>query len=193
MRACERSFVGVSAGRCLGQVGALAVVFCTLGGPGGRALAAEKIADKPTTVAAAFGAGCEKLLLDALGTATNEIQVAVFSFTRRNVSQALVRAASRKVKVTVKYDVRSLEESEGMAQTIGYLRNRGVNCLGIAMSGEHAKMHHKFAVVDGRVVVTGSWNYTSTGVDQNYENVVRIESEEVARAFLNEFEGIRDR
>ncbi|MDI6775297.1 MAG: phospholipase D-like domain-containing protein [Verrucomicrobiota bacterium] len=172
---------------------AMACALFATARPRGQAWAGEKPVETPVAVTSAFGADCEKLVIEALKTAKSEILVAVYNFTQRNVSQALVEAAARKVKVIVKYDARSMKELPGMTQTIGYLRNRGVTCAGVTMRREYGKMHHKFAVVDGRTVVTGSWNYTFTAAKENYENVVRIVSADVARAFSREFEQIRDR
>ena len=176
-----------------GFVVAALAIACAVWWARGAAAAGEKAAGGAAAVKAAFGEDCEKLLLEALESARREIRVAIYTFTRRNVSRALQEAAERKVKVTVKYDARSMDESPGMTQVIGYLRNHGVDCVPVKMSGDMAKMHHKFAVVDGKRVVTGSWNYTVTGTVSNYENVVSIESADVAKAFSEEFDRIKDR
>ena len=52
-------------------------------------------------------------------------------------------------------------------------------------------LHHNFVVIDGKRVVTGSFNYTKTAAESSYENLVVIESEEVAGKFLEEFDKIK--
>jgi phosphatidylserine/phosphatidylglycerophosphate/cardiolipin synthase-like enzyme len=59
------------------------------------------------------------------------------------------------------------------------------------MDGPRAKMHHKFTVVDRRIVLTGSYNYTTSATEANRENLVRIESYRVAGDYLAEFERLR--
>ena len=49
-------------------------------------------------------------------------------------------------------------------------------------------MHHKFAVVDGAVLVNGSFNWTRQAVLQNQENVVLTRSPALAARFAQQFE-----
>ena len=37
---------------------------------------------------------------------------------------------------------------------------------------EQSHMHHKFCVIDNRVVMTGSFNWTRSASDRNYENIM---------------------
>ncbi|WP_438942508.1 phospholipase D-like domain-containing protein [Pontibacillus chungwhensis] len=62
------------------------------------------------------------------------------------------------------------------------------------------QMHNKFAVIDGKWVFTGSWNFTKTGLygsDENYQNdvlggntqhVVELHSSELAGIYKTEFD-----
>ncbi|MBN3305785.1 PLD6 hydrolase, partial [Amia calva] len=49
-------------------------------------------------------------------------------------------------------------------------------------------MHHKFALVDGRLLLTGSLNWTMTAVQGNRENVLVTEDPAFVKPFLREFE-----
>lgn len=51
-------------------------------------------------------------------------------------------------------------------------------------------MHHKFAIVDRKVLITGSLNWTTQAIQNNRENVLILEDEEYVRLFLAEFERI---
>ena len=51
-------------------------------------------------------------------------------------------------------------------------------------------MHHKFAIVDRKVLITGSLNWTTQAIQNNRENVLIMEDEEYVRLFLEEFERI---
>lgn len=48
-------------------------------------------------------------------------------------------------------------------------------------------MHHKFAVVDGRKLITGSLNWTCTGVHDSNENVIVTEVRDLVRPYLTQF------
>ena len=49
---------------------------------------------------------------------------------------------------------------------------------------------HKFAIVDRKVLITGSLNWTTQAIQNNRENVLIMEDEEYVRLFLEEFERI---
>lgn len=51
-------------------------------------------------------------------------------------------------------------------------------------------MHHKFAIVDRKVLITGSLNWTTQAIQNNRENVLIMEDKEYVRLFLEEFERI---
>jgi phosphatidylserine/phosphatidylglycerophosphate/cardiolipin synthase-like enzyme len=51
-------------------------------------------------------------------------------------------------------------------------------------------MHHKFMVIDGEIVVTGSYNWSAAAEERNDENLVVIRDRGVAEAFEREFERI---
>jgi len=142
-------------------------------------------------VTAVFGRECERRLIEAIDGAGSEVRVAIYSFTRRNIAGALARAADRQVSVVVRYDSDSSEDRSDMPALIASLRRRNVRCEPVALNDPRAKMHHKFTVVDRRIVLTGSYNYTSSASEANRENLVRIDSPAVADAFLAEFERLR--
>jgi cardiolipin hydrolase len=48
-------------------------------------------------------------------------------------------------------------------------------------------MHHKFAVIDEAVVLTGSFNWTTQAVKFNQENVLFLENNGIAKLFTDNF------
>jgi phosphatidylserine/phosphatidylglycerophosphate/cardiolipin synthase-like enzyme len=48
-------------------------------------------------------------------------------------------------------------------------------------------MHHKFAVFDERLVVTGSYNWTNSAEHANYENIILLDDPGVVNRFRQEF------
>ncbi len=51
-------------------------------------------------------------------------------------------------------------------------------------------MHHKFAVIDCSVVVTGSFNWTTQAVKNNQENILFYENKELAVKYLEEYNNL---
>ena len=48
-------------------------------------------------------------------------------------------------------------------------------------------MHNKFAVIDGRTVLTGSFNWTITADTKNDENLLVITDKELAQKYVKQF------
>jgi phosphatidylserine/phosphatidylglycerophosphate/cardiolipin synthase-like enzyme len=51
-------------------------------------------------------------------------------------------------------------------------------------------MHHKFMVIDGYIVVTGSYNWSTAAETRNDENIVVMFDRDVAQRFVQEFERV---
>jgi cardiolipin hydrolase len=56
--------------------------------------------------------------------------------------------------------------------------------------GESSKMHHKFALLDDEVVLTGSYNWTLASEEQNYENLLILRQPEHIKVYRTEFEAL---
>ena len=56
------------------------------------------------------------------------------------------------------------------------------------MDNSPSHMHHKFAVIDGRLLLNGSFNWTRSAVLENRENVVVTDNPALVAAFNREFE-----
>jgi len=149
-------------------------------------------AEKNPEIKVAFGKNCEKMLIDEINQSKQEMLVAIYSITRKSITHAFVQAAQRGVNVLVKYDAQSYKW-KGMQQAIGYMKKRGVQCISINMSGKYAKMHNKFTVIDRKRVLTGSYNYTTSASIWNYENLVLLDSTEIADVFAAEFKKIKSK
>lgn len=129
--------------------------------------------------------------------ARSEINAAVYIFTSRNLASAVLDAHKRGVKVRIILDGNDESDySKGF-----YLRRRGVDlryARGLAKAAYKGKkkgrqknyglMHHKFAVVDGSYLATGSYNWTASAEKWNRENLLILKSRSLARRYNQEFE-----
>jgi phosphatidylserine/phosphatidylglycerophosphate/cardiolipin synthase-like enzyme len=51
-------------------------------------------------------------------------------------------------------------------------------------------MHHKVFIIDEKIVITGSFNFSAGADESNDENVVIIEDPALAKAFMAEFQRV---
>ncbi|MFT5128902.1 MAG: cardiolipin hydrolase [Rhodothermales bacterium] len=137
----------------------------------------------------AFEGDCETMVLDTIAKARKEIQVAIYTFTRRGIAEALVAKVKRGVKVRVKADAHQAKSSYGK-KVLAILEEGNVPIELITMP-PYSHMHHKFIIVDKRYVVSGSYNFTTTATDTNWENAIYIDSTKIAARFAAEFEAVQ--
>lgn len=101
-------------------------------------------------------------------SANTSIQVAAYSFSSKPVATSLLEAHQRGVTVQVVAD----EKSNGQSyNATTFLANQGVP---IRLNGKYSIMHHKFMVIDGLHVQTGSFNYSAAAASKNAENILVI-------------------
>ncbi|MBU1693837.1 MAG: KTSC domain-containing protein [Verrucomicrobia bacterium] len=133
-------------------------------------------------VTCAFNEECEAVVVQALAEAQTSVRVAAYAFTRSRIARALVEARQRGVDIQIKMDSQQAEYPLAV-RTLDWLRRQDIPITLISMTGDYAAMHNKFMVIDDRIVVTGSFNYTTTAVLANWENLVRIDSPEIAARY----------
>ncbi len=124
--------------------------------------------------------GIPDQIASAFDGAQQTVDLAIYQFDLKVLSDALLRAQARGVRVRVVTDSDSLNMDGIVA-----LLKAGVP---VVPDQRQAIMHDKFAVIDGAAVWTGSMNYTFTDAYRNDNNVVAIQSPELAQNYTHEFE-----
>jgi phospholipase D len=157
------------------SVASVCAIVCLLLAVGSPVTCASD-SDADAEVTVAFTKDCERSLVEAVNSARKQV---------------LVAAHKRDVRVQVKLD-RTQAKGEYSERIVKRLRGAGVSVLTIGMPEDY-HMHHKFVVIDDDLVLTGSYNFTVSASTVNYENLVAVKSEAVARRFLAEYERIKTR
>ena len=112
--------------------------------------------------------GATEAVVSALDHATNSVLVQAYSFTSPPIAQALVAARRRGVNVRVILDKSQQTEKYSEAD---FLKNQGIPTL---IDSQHAIAHNKIMILDGYVVLTGSFNFTKAAEENNAENLLVI-------------------
>jgi len=127
--------------------------------------------------------GVEDLLVDALGRAKTTIDIAIFSLYAQRVADALIAAKARGVAVRVVADSSQSRRSQAMLA----LSNAGVDVRLSAGREGTGVMHHKYALVDGVLLMSGSYNFSANAELYNFENDLFTTAPAEAAAFGGEF------
>ena len=119
---------------------------------------------------------CSTHIVREIENATRELLVAVYAFTSDDLAGALVQAKKRGLMVQViidrEFDSRN-DKSKGKfleVQRIPVRRLSGGKPPHSAR--EVGLMHQKFAIIDRRIVFTGSYNWTQSADSFNDENLL---------------------
>jgi phosphatidylserine/phosphatidylglycerophosphate/cardiolipin synthase-like enzyme len=119
---------------------------------------------------------CSTHVAREIGQARTEIMAALYAFTSEDLAWALINAKQRGVTVQVVLDA---EFDAANANSKGVLLERqgiAVRRVSGANTGHPERgaglMHQKFAVIDRKIVLTGSYNWTVSADKFNDENLL---------------------
>jgi phosphatidylserine/phosphatidylglycerophosphate/cardiolipin synthase-like enzyme len=123
---------------------------------------------------------CQGQAVNALSGAKHSIYFMTYSFTDDKIADAIVKK-SREIEVM------GLMESQrvnSMDNKYFFLTENGVD---VALDRNRAIMHNKVFVIDRKIVITGSYNPTKNGNENNNENMVIIRDRKIAEKYADEF------
>jgi mitochondrial cardiolipin hydrolase len=123
-------------------------------------------------------------LLAEIESSRDTIDAAVHEITSAEIAQSLARAKQRGVKIRVITDGRGARMK---SSRITYLVTQGVS-VKVLKGSDKGVMNHRFAVFDGKKVLTGSFDWSEGSQKLNHENIIISSSEEAAASFRNEFD-----
>jgi phosphatidylserine/phosphatidylglycerophosphate/cardiolipin synthase-like enzyme len=141
----------------------------------------------PSAVTVCFtpGENCTGTIVQALGEAKRTIQAQAYSFTSAPIAKALLDAHKRGVKVQVILDKSQRSDKYSSAD---FLANQGVP---VVIDANHAIAHNKVIIIDGEVVLTGSFNFTKAAQERNAENLLMIRDPALAAQYTQNWEAHR--
>lgn len=128
-------------------------------------------------------------LEELLESSKREVVLAIYQFTSPELGK-LVNKVAKKVKVRILIDE---EQTQGKYSQDQYLKGDGIELKYVRLPGygaDREKFHHKFCVIDGETVATGSYNWTVLADEKNYENLLVLRDPRVAQEYLAEFERV---
>lgn len=139
-------------------------------------------------------------LVNLIDTEKQAIRVAIYSFTDKEIAQALINAKKRGVTVELVTDPSNIY---AQYSKVSMLEREGIPVF--VYDPEHEKennyalMHHKFVVFDcctqsrKPFVWTGSYNFTKSASTKNQENVVVLADEKTVQQFTAQFDRLKTR
>lgn len=127
------------------------------------------------------GRACRDALLGMIARATVSLDICVFTISDDAICAGLLQAHQRGVHIRV---ISDNDKQYDHGNDIAYLQRQGFQ---VRVDDTRHHMHHKFMVVDGARLVTGSFNWTLSASRYNHENIVSTNSPAVVADFIAEF------
>jgi len=121
-------------------------------------------------------------LIKLINLSEKNIYGAFYSLRLSKVASALIDAKNRGVNVHLVIDKRGINSQQYK------LLKKHINIKAIRQP--RGLMHNKFCVFDNKIIWTGSYNPTYNGTYYNNNNAVIVNSEVLAKDFINEFRRI---
>ena len=140
---------------------------------------------------------CSAYITREIEQAKKEILVAIYAFTSDELANSIVQARRRGVMVQVvidrEFDMSNAKSKAKFLEAQKILVKRISGIKSNAGEPDAGLMHQKFAVIDRRVVFTGSYNWTYSAETLNDENLLMFRdagplAEEYRRAFFRVWE-----
>jgi len=129
---------------------------------------------------------CTGRIVSLIESARQFIDVCVFTITDDRISDALLAAKRREVALRVITDD---DKSFDRGSDIDRLRSQGI---AVRMDRTDYHMHHKFALFDKSLLLTGSYNWTRSASKHNEENFIISGDQRFVVAFDDLFERLWD-
>jgi len=129
--------------------------------------------------------GVSRSLVELLAGAEESIRFLAFSFTSDDLADVLLERASAGVQVSGVMD-----ESQVASNTGGEYERFRSSGLEVYLDGNEDKMHHKVFIIDDKIVVTGSYNFSTSAETRNDENILVLFNRDIARVYVEEFQRI---
>lgn len=123
-------------------------------------------------------------IISLLNEATSKVEVAMAWFTSSELFETILRCLDRKVDVELILldDVINYMD---YAPDFNIFINKGGKLM--IAGPDVGFMHHKFCVIDNKIVITGSYNWTYYAETRNVENIVITDNSEIVNLYLTEY------
>ena len=121
------------------------------------------------------------VLIPLINSANKYIYIPTFLITDNRLASALINAKKRGVDVKIIVDATNASNNHSKHHT---LRQNG---LQVKTENYAGKLHSKSLIIDDRITVIGSMNFSSSGDRRNDENVVVVKDAAITKVYKNFF------
>ena len=146
-------------------------------------MAARRRARTDTVAQVLFSPGsqCRDRLVGLLDGASRTADICVYTLTDDFLAAAVLRAHRRGLHVRLITEFDTVTEA---GSDVARLRAHGIP---VKLESGTGLLHHKFTVLDNRLLATGSYNWTRKAAIENHDNLTVLSDVRVVHPFANRF------
>jgi phosphatidylserine/phosphatidylglycerophosphate/cardiolipin synthase-like enzyme len=126
-------------------------------------------------------------ILTFIQSAQESVYFMAYSFTANDLGDAIRQRAAAGLIVAGVMDDGQINSNQGTEYDP--FKQAG---LDVRRDGNVGLMHHKLIIIDRKIVITGSYNFSNSAEASNDENVVIIYNADIAGLYLAEFQRVYD-
>ena len=115
------------------------------------------------------------------------MDIAIYSLTHAQITHTIVAAHDRGVLIRVVVDT---TQSKSSSSKVPELIKAGIPVKFGPTSSYRGIMHNKYTILDGRLLETGSFNYTANASYNNFENQIYLSDQKTLNRFKESFEAL---
>lgn len=138
----------------------------------------------PADVSVCFTPGqrCDKLIINEIDNAKRMLLIQAYQFTSVDISRAVLDAKVRGVEVVV-----ILDKTQASLKKYSPAKFLSNNKVMVWIDSKPAIAHNKVMIIDEKLVITGSYNFSKNAQKRNAENLVIINSTDIAKLYTGNF------
>lgn len=126
-----------------------------------------------------------KNILGDLGDG-DRLDIAMYSLTDRDIRLAVKMAALNGVRIRLYLERTYTYQEEHGAPSLQEICEAGDVEIRVEEPPSY-HMHHKFAVINDQLVITGSYDWSDTADERNWENLLLIRNKDIVKEYRHHF------
>jgi phosphatidylserine/phosphatidylglycerophosphate/cardiolipin synthase-like enzyme len=117
-------------------------------------------------------------IVRTINNAKESILVQAYSFTSETIADALIRAHKKGVRVQVLLDKSQQHQKYSCIDVLAAAK------VPLLVDAFHAIAHNKVMIIDNEILITGSFNFTKAAEERNAENLLILQSHQLADQYI---------
>lgn len=128
------------------------------------------------------GDDCPQRIMQLIHAVQQELDICVFTITDDRIADSIIQAHGRGIAVRV---ITDNEKAFDLGSDVTRLQDAGIK---VKVDQTPFHMHHKFALFDRQILLTGSYNWTRGAARDNLENFIVTSERRHVEQFCAVFE-----